>query len=430
MAHASDAIVVFDAFEHWPFFTVLARMGLSVGIGVFIGLEREHRHKTGVRTFALVALLSCLGGFLGHFFIAIVAVYVGLVVLLMNARELWVHQRSALTTSVALMLVALCGVLCGMGHVFAPVAASIIAAALLAWKQPIHTFVGGLTEKELRAAILLAILTGIILPVLPAHPVDRWQLIEPRENWASVVIIAGIGFVNYILLRMLGPRGMEITAFFGGLVNSRKTVVELMSRLREVGEGVMPSVYRGIMLSMGSMVVRNALVVIVFATGAALLHCAIPFGLMLMVVLVLWRTAPAMSDEQMTRSIQLESPFNLWSALKFGSVFLVLNVAGGLAQRTFGTASFYFVCAAGGLLSSASSIAAAANLIGHQDISVVTGTNGIILSSVTSILANIPLVSAMTKDAKLRRRLTFALVMTAGAVLVGTGLNYVALPDQ
>jgi hypothetical protein len=50
-------------------------------------------------------------------------------------------------------------------------------------------------------------------------------------------------------------------------------------------------------------------------------------------------------------------------ALIFGLVFLGLNVVGALAQRTFGSASFYFVSAAGGLLSSASSIASAATLI-------------------------------------------------------------------
>jgi len=47
---------------------------------------------------------------------------------------------------------------------------------------------------------------------------------------------------------------MEITAFFGGLVNSRKMVVELASRLQEVGPSLSPSVYRGIMLAMGAMV--------------------------------------------------------------------------------------------------------------------------------------------------------------------------------
>ncbi len=39
--------------------------GLAVAIGLFIGLERERSGKNGVRTFALTALLGCLGGFIG-----------------------------------------------------------------------------------------------------------------------------------------------------------------------------------------------------------------------------------------------------------------------------------------------------------------------------------------------------------------------------
>jgi uncharacterized membrane protein (DUF4010 family) len=133
----------------------------------------------------------------------------------------------------------------------------VVTAALLAWKQPISGFVVGLSDKELRSAIL----TLVIFPVLPAQAVDPWGLIEPQSNWASVIIIAGIGFVNYILMRLLGPRGMEITAFFGGLVNSRKVVVELTTRVKEVGAPLQPSVYRGIMLATGAMILRNGLIV-------------------------------------------------------------------------------------------------------------------------------------------------------------------------
>jgi hypothetical protein len=35
---------------HWPFVPVLTRLGLAVAIGLFIGLEREHHGKNGVRT--------------------------------------------------------------------------------------------------------------------------------------------------------------------------------------------------------------------------------------------------------------------------------------------------------------------------------------------------------------------------------------------
>ena len=48
--------------SHWPFVPVLTRLGLAVAIGLFIGLEREHHGKNGVRTFALTALLGCFTG--------------------------------------------------------------------------------------------------------------------------------------------------------------------------------------------------------------------------------------------------------------------------------------------------------------------------------------------------------------------------------
>jgi uncharacterized membrane protein (DUF4010 family) len=236
----ADAVSSLWYVSHWPFVPVLTRLGLAVAIGLFIGLEREHRGKNGVRTFALTALLGCLGGLLGNLFSGIAMGFVAITAAWMNWRQMVLQKQLALTTSTALTIVGFAGILCGQGHIFTPVVVGVITAALLAWKQPISGFVSGLSDNELRSAILLAVLTFVIFPVLPARPIDPWGLIEPQSNWASVIIIAAIGFINYVLMKLLGPRGMEITAFFGGLVNSRKVVVELASRLKEVGPTYLP----------------------------------------------------------------------------------------------------------------------------------------------------------------------------------------------
>jgi uncharacterized membrane protein (DUF4010 family) len=320
--------------------------------------------------------------------------------------------------------VGFAGVLCGQGHIFAPVVVGIVTAALLAWKRPISGFVSGVSDRELRSAILLAVLTFVVFPVLPYQPVDPWGLIEPRSNWASVIIIAAIGFVNYILMKLYGPRGMEITAFLGGLINSRKVVVELSGRLRQVGPKLSPCVYRGIMLAIGAMVLRNGLIVLVLASPAVK-GLTIPSVLMLLVSLALWGRCPSSASSGEAPTLFLESPFQLSAALKFGLVFLGLNVIGALAQRNFGSASFYFVSAAGGLLSSASSIASAATLITQHEISAATGVNGIILSSLTSILSNVPLVRSMAKEAAFRRKMCRGLAMVAVFGFVGAGPNEV-----
>jgi uncharacterized membrane protein (DUF4010 family) len=414
----------FQQGTQWPYLPALTRLALAVAIGVFIGLEREHSGKAGVRTFALTSLLGSAAGMSGGFYPAVSLAFTALIVTFLNGRHLMMRTKLAMTTSMALILVAVCGILCGEGHVFTPVATALITAGLLAWKQPISGFVGGLSDQEVRSAILLGILTFIIYPVLPSHAVDPWGLVEPQSNWASVIIIAAIGFVNYILMKWLGPRGMEITAFFGGLVNSRKVVVELTSRMRAAGSVLGSSVYRGIMLATAAMVLRNGLIVLIFASQAAA-QCALPLLLMLLISILLWIRHPVPSGSDAQASISLESPFQLSAALKFGVVFLGLNVLGGLAQRNFGSGSFYFVSIAGGLLSSASSIASAATLISRHEISASTGVNGVVLSSRTSILINIPLMRSIAKDGAFCRRVNFALVTIGATGLIGAGLNAV-----
>lgn len=410
----------------WPFVPVLVRLGLAVATGVFVGLERELNGKVGVRTFALTGLVGCLAGLMGGGLPAVALGLVAVLVVILNWHEAAARGKLLVTTSLSLAIVALCGVLCGQGHVFTPVAGSVLAAALLAWKRPIRGFVRGITEKEVRAAILLAILTLIVLPVLPDRPVDPWRLVDPRSNWLSVVIIAGLGFVNYVLLRLLGPRGMEITAFFGGLVNSRKVVVELITRMRE-SRGLLASAYRGMMLATGAMALRNGLIVAILARQAAF-RCAIPLGLMLASSAALWRRHPPLPAGEEAPDLALESPFRLSAALQFGAVFLGLNVLGALAQRTFGSASFYAVSALGGLLSSGSSIASAANLASHGEIPLATCVNGVVISSITSILINIPLIGRMPADRAFKRRMGAAMVLIALAGIAGIGLNAAGLP--
>ena len=64
--------------DHWPFVPVLTRLGMAVALGIFIGLEREHSQKTGVRTFSLTALVCCLGGLMGAMYAAFALAFVGI----------------------------------------------------------------------------------------------------------------------------------------------------------------------------------------------------------------------------------------------------------------------------------------------------------------------------------------------------------------
>ena len=406
-----------DLALHWPYLPTLLRLVLAVGTGIFVGLEREHRGKAGARTFAFAALLGCLGGLTGDNFALLSLVMLSMFVGFLNWRQIRLQQSLALTTSAALLIVGYAGVLCGQGHTFTPVAVAAITAALLAWKQPLTGFATGLTEKELRSAILLVLLSFVIYPVLPERAGDPWNLLEPRSTWATVILVAALGFVNYLLWKVYGSRGIEITGFLGGLVNSTAAVAELAGRTRTLGERFIGTAHRGVLLATAAMLLRNGVLLGLLATSV-LARAAAPLGLMLLASLAASRLrlpVPAAGEGELA-PLELEAPFSLRSALKFGLLFLVLHVAGVLGQQYLGVLGFYVVSLAGGLLSSASAVASAATLAAHGRLPVAEAANGAVLASLTSALVNLPLIARVAAQPRLTRALyrTLGLVAAVG----------------
>jgi uncharacterized membrane protein (DUF4010 family) len=399
----------------WPYLAALQRLALALALGLFIGLERQRRGKeAGLRTFAFSALIACMGGLLGQNYALLALTLVGMLAVLLNIHTLLAGQGTELTTAAALLVTAFTGVLCGHGHTLTPAAVGVLTAALLSWKQPLAGFSVGLTEQELRAAVLLAILAFVIYPALPEGPVDTWGLIRPRSAWVTVLLIAGLGFVNYVLLKLYGARAVELTGFFGGLVNSTVTVTALAERVRERHD-LAGAAYRGILLATLAMVVRNGILLAVLS-GPALTAAAPALTLMFVgcVALVLLRRRSGAAASENGVGVHLQSPFSLASTLKFGAVFLALEVAGTLAQRWLGQFGFYAVSIAGGLISSASAVASAGSLAGNGTLSPAVGGTGAVLASLMSVAVNLPMVARVGRERPLTRRTAVAM----GVVMV------------
>jgi len=408
----------------WPYLATLLRLALAIGLGLFVGLERERRGKeAGVRTFAFVAAIGCVGGLLGD---AYALTSLGLVVpfiVFLNLHSLQKDSDTEMTTSAALLVMAFVGILCGKGHTFTPVALGLTTAGLLAWKQPLSGFSAGITEQELRSAILLGILAFVIYPVLPPRAIDPWGLVDPRAVWTTVILIAAIGFVNYVLHKIYGSRGIELASFLAGLVNSTVAVTELSLRTatdRSLGQ----LVYRGTLLATGAMLVRNATLLAILSPDS-LAYAALPFGLMLAGCLLLAFIAPRKPEEgpeTKPPQIELSSPFSLPQALKFAAIFLFLSVVGTLAERGLGSAGFYAVSAAGGLISSASSVASAGQLVAHAKLHAEAGGIGAALASVTSAAVGAPLVARLVRDRSITRSVVIALSLVSLLGLGGAAL--------
>jgi uncharacterized membrane protein (DUF4010 family) len=411
----------------WPYYHTIMQLALALGLGLFVGLERERRRKeAGVRTFAFAALLGALGGLLGDEYALLALVMVGVLVVFLNWHEMRIQGGTELTTSAAFLLIAFVGVLCGKGHTFTPVAVAVATSALLAWKQDLAGFSVGLTEPEVRSAILLAILAFVVYPILPERSLDPWNLVEPRVAWATIILIAALAFVNYILLKLYGERGVEFTGFLGGVVNSTVATAEMASRVRETGAGLEDVAYRGVMLSTAAMIARNGFLLGVLALQT-LRAALLPMGLMLAASLAFALLRRRESGTAEINTIKLESPFSLKAAIKFGLVFIALEAGGTLAQRYLGQTGFYVVSLLGGVVSSASSVASAATLAARGSVSPAVAANGAVLASLASVLVDIPLIVRICGFRRLSKKVTLATAVVTVLGLIGMFLQPVIL---
>jgi uncharacterized membrane protein (DUF4010 family) len=238
----------------------------SLIIGALIGLERRGTGKSvGVRTFGMVALAFTLAWWqspqvtYGLLLLCIVFVTA------LNIRSFMADRSLELTTSVAMLVTALLGVLVAQGGFLVAGACAVIMTALLAWKEELGGFAKIVTVSEIRGALLLGMIGLVIYPLLPVGAVDPWGLVDLRDAWVAVLAISGIGFLNYLILRLWGARGIGWTGLLGGFVNSRAVAVELARRARGDPSRLWPFAIFGMLTANVAMVVRNTFILALFA---------------------------------------------------------------------------------------------------------------------------------------------------------------------
>jgi uncharacterized membrane protein (DUF4010 family) len=402
---------------HFPTTPIALKMAVSIGIGMLAGMEREWSNKdVGVRTFAIVALLGMIASVIGLNVAITAFVGVFLLVAAMNTRSILADRSLEITTSAALLVNYLLGVLVGLGHIFTPVAGAIVMTMLLAWKTELSRFAGGLQPSEIRSAVLLGLIGFVIYPVLPNRYIDPWQLFNPSDAWISVIAIAGIGFLNYVFLRIYSTRGLYLGALFGGLVNSSATVAELAARAQETGMAAQATTL--CLITTVAMFARNLILATLFSPRS-LSATLVPL-LAMTVVAGLWIWRDHTIQDNVPGTLTLTSPISLMKVLRFGVLFITIQIAGTLLTRTFGSYGMLATGIFGGLVSSASTTAAAATMAMHGKISAALAGSTTVLTSLASAAVNLPIVWRTTRNKVVIRRLALemATVVSIGLVAV------------
>jgi hypothetical protein len=122
-------------------------------------------------------------------------------------------------------------------------------------------------RQDLVAAVKFLVLAVVVLPLLPDQDLGPFGALNPRKIGILVVIIAGISFVGYVAIRILGPqRGLGLTGLIGGLASSTAVTLSMSSRARKE-PALGDSLALAVSLSSSIMFVRMGILVTIAAPG-------------------------------------------------------------------------------------------------------------------------------------------------------------------
>lgn len=395
----------------------VAKIVIATLLGMFLGLEREWSQKSaGIRTFALISLLAAVFTIVDHEGLLLVG---GLLIIahavLLAAQSFTEDDIDglSLTTSVSMLVAYSIGALVANGFLIESVTVAVLSSLLLVLKRELHEFAWGLSREEMRSAVEFVILSFVIYPLLPDETVDPWGAVQPRLIWSLVIAISAIGFVNYVLVKKYQGRGIAVTGFFGGLVNSTAVVAEMGKRATNQSE-LLGLAVGAILLANAAMAFRNAVIVVAFVPEAAVVVGA-PLGAIMLagVGIAVWQ-----SDWRTEFEADLNSPFSLRNALTFGALFLGVLLLSVGAEELFGTTGFLVTTFLAGLVSSGTATTTAVTLVSTGQISQNAAVAGVIAGTAASILVKTVFAASISREL-VRPVLFWNLVLIGVGVVFG-----------
>jgi uncharacterized membrane protein (DUF4010 family) len=127
-------------------------------------------------------------------------------------------------------------------------------------------------------------------------------------------------------------------------------------------------------------------------------------------------------EEKVPGSLALSSPISVTKVIWFGVIFVFIQIAGTLLTNYFGSYGMLATGIFGGLVSSASTTAAAATMARHGKITAALAGSATVLTSLASAAVNLPIVWRTIKDKAVVKALAVKM-----ATVIGVGVFAVAI---
>jgi len=330
---------------------------VAVGVGLLIGMQRQRGVEPGqevilgARTFPLIALIGAMVADIGAGSVWLPAaglLVVGALLLVSYYLTNIDRKDLGITTEMVAVVTFFLGMLAGSELYIRAAGIAVIVLILLESKTALTRLTRALTPAEINAVLQFGALALILLPALPDQGFGPYAALNPFEITWMVVLIAAIGLVGFVAVRVLGPgKGIGATGIVGGLISSTAVTLSL-SRL---SERYPTQALLGILGAWAVMAVRVAAVayLIAPAVGTVLVQ--------LMVVLALFAAALVWFGLHWGNREEVEddgaqsptNPFSMIEGLKFGLLFAAVTLAAAFLKAHYGEEGLLLLAAVSGL---------------------------------------------------------------------------------
>ena len=423
--------------EYEPFLS----LGLALSAGLLIGLEREQSAPIdeekpeggflgGARTYPIFALVGACTMLLARQAGLAVVVFGFLATLaflvISYSHDVRTGGDRGLTSEASLLLCFLLGALALTEGVLEPIrqkvfvvaSLAVVSTLLLSIKPTLHSFVRKASKEDVFATLKFLVVGVVMLPLLPDRTYGPLEVINPYNLGLMVVLIAGISFVGYVAIRILGPgRGIGLTGLVGGLVSSTAVTLSFSGRARQEPRLAASCALAVVLAS--SIMFGRVLLEVAVVNSALVADLAVPMVAMTLAgaAASFWFYRHSKSHEKAAANVSFSNPFELSSALKFAVLFAVVLLAAKAATTYLGTGATYLT----GLLAGATDVDAItlsmANLARRGEIGDEVAVTTILIGAASNTAVKAGLATMAGGWAFSKRIVTaFAAILVTGAV--------------
>jgi uncharacterized membrane protein (DUF4010 family) len=324
----------------------------------------------------------------------------------MDVRE---NKDVGTTTAFAMMLTFALAAWAAYGYPIPAMGVTVIVIFMLGYKPVLHKWLRNIQPRDFFSGVQLLIISVVLLPLLPDRGYGPWEVLNPYWIWWMVVLISGLSFTGYVVIRLVGSRkGTLVMAIAGGLVSSTAVTISLARLSRwHISKTLFAS---GVLLASSIMFIR--MLVEVAVVNFALAHLLwIPLSAMcgglLGGVFWLWYRHRR-KEEDPGQPIEVKNPLQLGMALQFSVLLAAILLLSEAMKTWFGNDGVYVLSVISGLMD-VDAITLSLSRSAKYDLGAEVAAMGIVLAAATNTLVK-GIIFAFIAGIKENIRLPFFLL--------------------